>query len=153
MIQGKCFSSLLFNTISPFLFSLPTNTSNSVSCRLPQTPKTPGAGMAHYFDDTFHRHAYAKLPRTPSTPRLRRSSTSRSIGMRSDYEVEANGEHGDARRGSISSSALFNDPARAREQAEADAHMHNYITEQLERVRSEQSVGSYQGGEEFEAQV
>ncbi|SPN98534.1 probable glucosidase I [Cephalotrichum gorgonifer] len=50
-----------------------------MTCRLPQTPRTPTAGMDHYFDDTFHRHS-----NTHARPaRFRRSSTSRSVGARS----------------------------------------------------------------------
>lgn len=50
-----------------------------MTCRLPQTPKTPSSGLYHYFDDTFTRNAGAR-------PRSRRSSTGRSIGARSDFD-------------------------------------------------------------------
>jgi hypothetical protein len=65
-----------------------------INCRLPQTPRTPGSAAAHYFDDTFGRgtkdkihgrkKSYVGTP-GPDTPRMRRSSTSRSIGTRSDW--------------------------------------------------------------------
>jgi hypothetical protein len=42
--------------------------------RQPQTPKTPTAAAAFYFDDTVHRSE------TSIVKRLRRSSTARSIG-------------------------------------------------------------------------
>jgi hypothetical protein len=125
--------------------------------------------MAHYFDDIFHRHVGAKTPatpRSPEMPRIRRSSTARSISARSDFSrVDLNGYSGDEggdeedesvytpRRGSVGgNSVMLDDPRRARERAEADAHMHNYISEQLERVRSEQAEGLYES-EEFEAHV
>ncbi|KAL9613951.1 MAG: hypothetical protein Q9167_001565 [Letrouitia subvulpina] len=46
------------------------------NCRLPQTPRTPTAAAAHYFDDTFPHWDHGG----DKEPRLRRSSTSRSIG-------------------------------------------------------------------------
>ena len=63
--------------------------SSRISCRLPQTPRTPGTGMAHYFDDIFTRHV--SQPKS-SKPSLRRSSTSRSIGARSDFDASVNGD-------------------------------------------------------------
>ncbi|KAJ2901337.1 glycoside hydrolase family 63 [Zalerion maritima] len=62
-----------------------------VSCRLPHTPRTPTGGMSHYFDDIFHRHerrsSIPKTPRLEGIPRIRRSSTNRSIGRRSDFDI------------------------------------------------------------------
>lgn len=138
-----------------------------VTCRLPQTPRTPSVGMAHYFDDIFHRHVGAKTPTrpcSPGMPRIRRSSTARSISARSDFShVDLNGYSGDEdgdgeddsvytpRRGSAGgNSVTLDDPHRTRERAEADAHMYHYISEQLERVRSEQAEGLYES-DEFEA--
>ncbi|KAK4120828.1 hypothetical protein N657DRAFT_648622 [Parathielavia appendiculata] len=133
-----------------------------VNCRLPQTPRTPRAGMSHYFDDIIHRSAQppgAQTPNmlSPTTPRLglRRSSTSRSLAARSDYSVngydtgaEESGDetpgasrpHNGGRRGSVNPS-LLHDPERAKERAEADAHLHSYISQQLERVRMERGDG------------
>ncbi|KAK3387032.1 protein phosphatase 2c [Podospora didyma] len=133
-----------------------------VNCRLPQTPRTPSVGMSHYFDDIFHRHAGGmhtpKTPGSPNAPRLRRSSTSRSIAARSDFDGHANGYDEDeeeadddvmTRRGSVMN---LHTPARMREKAEADAHLHTYISQQLERVKLEQGTDQeYADGEEFEA--
>lgn len=73
-------------SLRSFLPNLPRRsplTENSMTCRLPQTPKTPSSGLAHYFDDTFTRSASAH-PVRPA--RSRRSSTGRSIGARSDFD-------------------------------------------------------------------
>ncbi|KAK6825724.1 family 63 glycoside hydrolase [Apiospora arundinis] len=63
-----------------------------ISCRLPQTPRTPSVGMAHYFDDVFHRTTGQGHPKKPH---MRRSSTARSIGARSDFEGSVNGDDDD----------------------------------------------------------
>ncbi|CAK7230805.1 hypothetical protein SCUCBS95973_007697 [Sporothrix curviconia] len=63
-----------------------------VTCRLPQTPRTPGAGMDHYFDDIFHRYEKVGTPHSTSMPRIRRSSTARSLGARSDFFIGADGD-------------------------------------------------------------
>lgn len=116
--------------------------------------------MAHYFDDIFHRHVQVGTPRSPSMPRIRRSSTSRSIGARSDFgSVDMNGdadEDGDdvpTRRVSRANSVFSNDPDRIREKTEADAHLHLYISEQLERVKHERGVDGLGQGDEIEAQA
>ncbi|KAK5660888.1 hypothetical protein OQA88_12261 [Cercophora sp. LCS_1] len=133
-----------------------------VNCRLPQTPRTPSIGMSHYFDDILHRHVDGtRTPKSPllspNMPRLRRSSTSRSLAARSDfdtndlngYDEEADGDF-PARRGSVGHHML-NDPNKVRERQEADQHLHTYITQQLEKVRVEQSANGYSVGDEFEA--
>ena len=101
--------------------------------------------MAHYFDDVLSR----PQARSPSMPRIRRSSTARSIGARSDWGSEPNGYEEDGH--SVTGSVNGDDPERQREKAEADAHMHNYIAEQLQRVKSEQVADAYEKGDEFEA--
>lgn len=149
-----------------------------MNCRLPQTPRTPRAGMSHYFDDILHRHAGgAQTPKTPmalspTAPRLlRRSSTSRSLAARSDFDVNgdgggdygaetpyASGGGGGNRRGSVNA-ANMHDPERVRARAEADAHLHSYISQQLERVRLERDANGHGNGEgllgaeEFEARA
>lgn len=130
-----------------------------MSCRLPQTPRTPSVGMAHYFDDVFYRHVQVGTPRSPTMPRIRRSSTSRSIGARSDFEsVDTNGDYDDedhdgirTRRLSRAASVYSNDPDRLRAKDEADAHLHHYISEQLERVRNERGVDGLEQTDEIEA--
>jgi len=118
-----------------------------LSCRLPQTPRTPGSGMAHYFDDIFTRHV--GKPRSPKHPGMRRSSTARSIDARSDFVASINGDH-DAR--SIDHSVGPESPERVRERHEADVHVANYVSEQLQRVRSNSSA-DFETGDEFEAQL
>lgn len=144
------------------IFTLYANniSTSSVSCRLPQTPRTPSVGMMHYFDDTFSRHITAsgtRTPSTPSMPRIRRSSTARSLAVRSDfsngtedYEEEDDGAY-TPRRSSHGSVLLDADPLRAKERADADAHMNHYITEQLERVRSQRSEEWLTPADEIEA--
>lgn len=53
---------------------------------MPMTPKTTSHALSHYFDDTFSRHA--KSPSAGGRIHLRRSSSSRSIGARSDFEAK-----------------------------------------------------------------
>lgn len=118
--------------------------------------------MSHYFDDILHRHVGgAHTPKSPllspNMPRLRRSSTSRSLAARSDfdtndlngYDEEADGDF-PARRGSVGHHML-NDPEKVKERQEADQHLHAYISQQLEKVRLEQSANGYSVGDEFEA--
>lgn len=105
-----------------------------ISCRLPQTPRTPSVGMAHYFDDVFHRTANGHKDKSEK-PKMRRSSTARSIGARSDFEGSVNGDDDDV--ASLGNSVSNLDPERESERKEADAHLHHYISEQLERVRKD----------------
>ena len=53
----------------------------------------------------------------------------------------------------MASSSMMGDPARLRERQEAGAHIHAYITQQLEKVRLEQGADGYSVGDEFEAQA
>lgn len=123
--------------------------------------------MMHYFDDTFSRHVSshgAKTPGTPAMPRIRRSSTARSLAVRSDFSngTDADEEAADddayatpRRRSSQGSVLSMADPLRAKERADADAHMHHYISEQLERVRSrrEEQGDWMTNGDEIEART
>jgi hypothetical protein len=100
--------------------------------------------MNHYFDDVFSRHIIGQNM-TQEKPKMRRSSTTRSIGARSDFDVSVNGDE-DVR------SVQTEDEDRVRERQEADAHTANYVSEQLSRVRSHQSA-DFENGDEFEAQL
>ena len=176
MIQGKFASESQPPVVDPDVL---TKSRVSVNCRLPQTPRTPSVGMSHYFDEILHRHvnpggAGSQTPRSSQGPgpgHLRRSSTARSLGARSDFDSndlngfddEADGDFPARRGSSLSlamssvhgdrSSVMLGDPARLQERREADAHMHNYVAEQLERVRTERGTNGYSGGDEFEAQA
>lgn len=96
--------------------------------------------MNHYFDDVFSRHIIGQSTKF-DRPKIRRSSTSRSIGARSDFDEE------DVR------SVETENEDRLRERLEADAHTANYVSEQLSRVRSHQSADYFEKGDEFEAQL
>jgi len=136
--KGYVVSTLIFGTFESVVTD--KRATCSVTCRLPQTPRTPRAGMAHYFDDIFHRHTNARTPGAPSTPRphhFRRSSTARSISNRSDFEASINGDIvGD--EGSLSSAShglgISGDPEAQRHRNEADQHLRLYITDQMGRV-------------------
>jgi hypothetical protein len=120
--------------------------------------------MSHYFDDILHRHVEgAQTPKSPvmspNMPRLRRSSTTRSIAARSDfdsndlngYDEEADGDF-PTRKGSMAFPNMLGiDADGLRERQEADEHLHTYITQKLEKVRLEQAADGYGEGEELEA--
>lgn len=119
-----------------------------ISCRLPQTPRTPSTAMAHYFDDVFTRHVGPPKPSKPAN--IRRSSTTRSIGARSDFDNSVPGDHDDAR--SVSNSVTTDSPEKEYERNEANVHIANYVSEQLERVRSNE-LANFNNGDEYEAQL
>lgn len=118
-------------------------TYHRINCRLPQTPRTPSTAAAHYFDDIFSRSAKA----SGGKPRFRRSSTNRSIGNRSSFNTSVNGD-ADERESLANSAAPDGDDP---EKQEANQHIANYVIDQLERVRSNESAAVYE--DEFEAQL
>ncbi len=120
-------------------------TTHRATCRLPQTPRTPSVAAAHYFDEFFTRQ------RRPSKAPggLRRSYTSRSIGVRSDWDPATNGEDDEALTRVNSVGYPSEESERRRE--EVDQHVANYITDQLQRRQSHDSIGSLE--DELEAQV
>ena len=81
---------------------------------------------------------------------MRRSSTSRSLGARSDFDHSLKDDEEDMI--SIGNSVETETAERERERREADAHTANYVSEQLSRVRSNQSA-DFEDGDEFEAQL
>lgn len=113
-----------------------------MTCRLPQTPRTPTTAAAHYFDDIFTHTGKPKKPH-----HLRRSSTTRSIGYRSDLAPSTNGdddEVDDPIKRSNSIGVL--DEEALKQKAAMDQHVAHYVSDQLERVRSGDS-GDVDGGE------
>ena len=105
----------------------------SMTCRLPQTPRTPGAAADHYFDDILF--STGPRPKKPFT--LRRSSTTRSIGFRSDYETSINGDDEDPvspvrRKNSVG----YLDEEEIKAKKEIQDKFNNYVSRQLERVRT-----------------
>jgi hypothetical protein len=116
-----------------------------MTCRLPQTPRTPTAAAAHYFDDIWASTGKPKKPH-----HLRRSSTSRSIGFRSDWETSTNGEE-DPLRLNRTNSIGYLDSEALRRKAEMDDKVALYVNDQLERVKSGESADIDHG--EFETSL
>ena len=87
--------------------------------------------------------------------RVRRSSTGRSIGNRSSFNVSANGEEdgqpADANgiNGANGMDGIDGDE-KERRSSEANQHIASYVTDQLERLRTNDSVFDE---DEFEAQL
>ena len=81
---------------------------------------------------------------------MRRSSTARSIGGRSDFDVSVNGDLDEA--GSRPNSVFPDTEEMDREREEADAHTANYVSEQLSRMRTRKSA-EFEMADEFEAQL
>ena len=107
--------------------------------------------MNHYFDDVFTRHVNQRKESTAGDgrPKMRRSSTARSMGARSDFDTSVD-DNDDAR--SIGNSVATETEDHRRERLEADEHTAHYVSEQLSRVRSHQSA-DFDGEDEFEAQL
>lgn len=106
--------------------------------------------MAHYFDDIFQRNVEG-APHTNGMPRIRRSSTARSIGARSDFNASVHEADDEAR--SPTTSVFPEASDRVREREEADNHMHQYVSDQLNRYRGGQNGGRYTNTDEFEAEA
>ncbi|KAL8643057.1 MAG: hypothetical protein Q9228_000296 [Teloschistes exilis] len=102
-----------------------------MNCRLPQTPRTPTAAAAHYFDDVFSRPAKVG----DEQPRIRRSSTSRSIGNRGTFVNSAKGDQRSRPHDDVSD--------HERRKSEANEHIVKYVTEAFERIRANDSIGQY----------
>jgi hypothetical protein len=104
-----------------------------MTCRLPQTPRTPTGAAAHYFDDVFTTTSKPKKPH-----HLRRSSTSRSIGFRSDWGESTNGDDNEAvsspanRRGSVG----YLDHEAIEQKNAMQERLNHYVSGQLERVKT-----------------
>lgn len=104
-----------------------------MTCRLPQTPRTPTGAAAHYFDDVFTTAGRPKKPH-----HLRRSSTSRSIGFRSDWGESTNGDDEEAvsspakRKNSVG--YLDEDAIEAK--TAMQERLNHYVSGQLERVKT-----------------
>lgn len=103
--------------------------------------------MSHYFDDMFQRSLDIGTPKS-GRQRIRRSSTARSIGARSDFDASINGIDDDT--DSVSNSVFQDDPDKVKEKEEADSHMHRYISDQLNRYKDESLNGN---ADEFETKA
>lgn len=104
--------------------------------------------MAHYFD-IFARHV--NQPRMTKLT-LRRSSTSRSIGARSDFDASLNGADDEGEVHSVGNFVSADSPNRERERNEANAHIAQYVSEQLQRIRSHDSM-AFEDGNGYEARL
>lgn len=105
--------------------------------------------MAHYFDDIFQRNV-GGVPHTNGMPRIRRSSTARSIGARSDFDGSLDGDEHDDDVRSTTASVFPVDSERAKEREEADSHMHQYVSNQLERYKTGEPNSNLANAEELE---
>ena len=114
-----------------------------INCRLPQTPRTPTAAAAHYFDDVFSKPSGTQ-------PKIRRSSTTRSIGNRSSLNVSASGDLPGEDDDEVHGSVQNEQQEKERRKSEANEHVAKYVTDQLERIQSNESVFDE---DEFEAQL
>merc|ERR1711881_186738 len=92
-----------------------------VNCRLPQTPRTPTTAAAHYFDDIW-----SKTRKGGPRP-LRRSSTHRNLGFGG---ASSNGDH------------THGDEEDLKKKAEVDSRVASYVSDQLERMRSNDSANA-----------
>jgi hypothetical protein len=144
-----------------------------INCRLPQTPRTPSTAAAHYFDDIMNRGPRRKssLHSTPGPgarpSRMRRSSTSRSIGNHASgtphatYRENGNNDVAGYFDGVPANSVISDGDADAfgdetplekeRKKSIADSHVEKYVAEQLTRIKTDESVAVYE--DEFEAQL
>lgn len=123
-----------------------------INCRLPQTPRTPTAAASHYFDDVFSRQRRNSQTKKPST--LRRSSTSRSIGARSDFQSyppsedgDDNNDHDDTASNGRTWTIYKGDDHGAvpqKEKENADEHVHKYVQDQLKRLMTPNGPEQYE---------
>lgn len=85
---------------------------------------------AHYFDDVFHSSRADE-----GQTRIRRSSTSRSIGNRKSFGVSLEGHH--------HLQSTDDEIDRERRKSEANEHVAKYVTQALERLRTSDSLADY----------
>ena len=96
--------------------------------------------MSHYFDEVLSRHKQqvgSPKPAAPHRMLRRRSSAGRSIGARSDFDIDDD-DNADTRSvttASVMHEDLSEDELARRE--EANKHMNRYISDQLERFKTD----------------
>jgi hypothetical protein len=107
--------------------------------------------MAHYFDDIFKRSVDGtRTPNPGGMPRLRRSSTGRSIGARSDYDDTPTGADDDDAQ-STTNSVFVESPEETKRRSDADTHMHQYISTRLDQYKKNDAAGPFGEADEYEA--
>lgn len=132
-----------------------------MNCRLPQTPRSPSAAAAHYFDDVFSRQRRASMGGNRRTNSIARSMTrTRSIGARSDWastgantpappstagDDDDDGEDDPKANGGPSRQwSIYNeDPAdQGKKPAEEvpDDPINRYVADQLQRLKTNESA-------------
>lgn len=109
-----------------------------VSCRLPQTPRTPTAAADHYFDDIFARRKSYTAHR-PTYSRRSSFASARSIGNHSEKD------HDESK---VDETTKLQEPRKKgmnktdeAKEKEADQHLAAYVTKQLEHMRTDSSAG------------
>lgn len=132
-----------------------------INCRLPQTPRTPSTAAAHYFDDILTRKAHTRKSSGMSTPglvgpRIRRSSTSRSLGNHSAsngaYVNSDDGEGNSYFGKSAAETDPFGEEAElARRRSDADEHFDAHVKQSLHRIQTGENASVFE--DEFEAQL
>ena len=117
-----------------------------MNCRLPQTPRSPSAAAAHYFDDTFLRQRRASLGGRRPTGIARSMTSERSIGNRSDWSEKTDGdedESGFRQNGAPSRTwSIYKDDAPLAgipADGNPDDPINKYVMEQLSRIKSNES--------------
>lgn len=96
---------------------------------------------SHYFDDIFSRSGGPNNSRRPS---IRRSSTTRSIGNRSDYNSIIAGDSTPAAESTFLDDEETSRTPSRRGSTANEEHISNYVESQLRRVRSSASIASYE---------
>lgn len=143
----------------------PTDVFHRLNCRLPQTPRTPTAAAAHYFDDTFLRQRRQSLSGTSGRPGIARSLTrTRSIGARSDWSDKTGGD--DEAIGSTSNGhatpnrtwSIYKEDGDSktglpRPEEDPDDPINRYVQEQLDRIKSNEDREPAEFSEELAAQT
>jgi hypothetical protein len=107
-----------------------------MTCRLPQTPRTPTTAAAHYFDEIFTGTGRPKKPH-----HLRRSSTARSIGHRSDWGASTTGDEDTTPLARVNSIGYLNQED-IRRKSEIDQHVAHYVSDQIQRLKTNQDNSS-----------
>lgn len=101
----------------------------------------------------FHRSVEIGVPQSPKMHRIRRSSTARSIGARSDFggfDDDARSDGLSVSEDAVAAAAGVGAGNGSSERTEADAHMHAYISDQLNRYKDEMLTDRFSHADEFE---
>lgn len=114
-----------------------------VEARIPQTPKTPFASAAHYFDDIFSR----QISISGESRSKRQFSRSRSTSARNEGDVTRYRKEGGPLTRSSSIGYLNEEEIKQRE--EWDHHVAKYVSERMEILKS--GAAEIMFGDELEA--